>query len=129
MGETCEVVALGREDVCLEYKKVLTSYDELQLGKSKSALAETLEFTTDAAKKALLTSTLSLVTLVEQSKWAELAEAAQALDVSPLSTADEKAFKAVNADVASVVANAKRREASPIARAVIKLANDINACV
>ena len=40
MALTCEVVALGREDVCLEYKKVLTSYDILQLGKTKDALAE-----------------------------------------------------------------------------------------
>ena len=30
MAKTCEVVALGRDDVCLEFKKLLTSYDELQ---------------------------------------------------------------------------------------------------
>ena len=43
MAETCEVVALGREDVCLEYKKVLTAYDNLQLSKSKTALTEAQE--------------------------------------------------------------------------------------
>ena len=43
LGKTCAVVALGREDVCLEFKKVLTAYDLLQLGKAKDKLDD-LEF-------------------------------------------------------------------------------------
>ena len=30
MAETCEVVALGREDVCLKPKKLLTAYEAMQ---------------------------------------------------------------------------------------------------
>ena len=49
MAKTCEIVALGREDVCLEFKKLLTSYDQLQLDKAREALADVVA--TDALSR------------------------------------------------------------------------------
>ena len=129
MAETCEVVALGREDVCLEFKKVLTAYDELQLGKAKSSLADSLEFVSDAGIKTLLTSLDDVIGMINRNEFDTLVIATKALDVTPLSKADDKKYSKVTADLAAVVARAKEKEASPIARATIKLATDVNACI
>lgn len=40
MADTCEVVALGRDDVCLEPKKLISSYETMQLTKAADNLAE-----------------------------------------------------------------------------------------
>ena len=43
MAETCNVVALGREDVCLEPKLLMTAYDKLQLEKALASTKELLD--------------------------------------------------------------------------------------
>lgn len=128
MAETCEVVALGRDDVCLEFKKVLTAYDTLQLDKALSGLNEDLEFVKDG-KKAVLTELVGFISMINKNAFDDLAASASALDLSPLQGSDEKAYKLITTDLTSVVANAKRREASPIARAVIKLVADVRKVV
>lgn len=57
MADTCEVVALGREDVCLEPKKLITSYEKLLLSKADSNIAEALM----APQNPMLTAVLQSV--------------------------------------------------------------------
>ena len=133
MGETCEVVALGREDVCLEYKKLLTAYDLLTLDKTKKALADDVEFVKDASMRSLLSDAEKLLLSVEKNAFDDIEAGVKGFDVAQLdslasSDADRaKLVKAVKGDTASVLAAAKKREASPTARAAIKLCNDLSA--
>ena len=130
LAATCEVVALGREDVCLEYKKLLTAYDTMQLGKVRDDLAEA-RAAVDARVKKLLADTAGFITLIEQNGFKELEAEMRGFDLGPLEelagTRQDLAaqLKDVRADAAAVAAAAKKGEASPTARATIKLAKDL----
>ena len=132
MADTCEVVAMGREDVCLEPKKLLTAYDQLLLGKAKEALAEPRASRLDPSIKSTLAYAVECVSLVERNGFDELGAAMRAFDEVPLeqlagSSADMASqAKAVRASVSSVASAAKKREASPVAKAMVKLASDLN---
>ena len=129
LAETCEVVALGREDVCLEYKLVLTAYDKMQLDKSITAMGDMSSSNTVMAS--LLGEASRFLTLINKNAWDELGAGAKAFDLAALeqlagSNADlVKKSGAVKKDVAAVQSAAKSRDASPIARATIKFANDV----
>ena len=118
MALTCEVVALGREDVCLEYKKVLTSYDLLQLGKTKDALGEERSGV-DPTLKALIDDLSALLPLVEANEF--MAIDGRLPSIAAAAASDKK----LKADYAKLAAAQKAREASPVARATIKLAQDL----
>ena len=68
--------------MCLEYKKVLTAYDQLQLTKARDALTEPR--TLDESMTALLAQTAGLISLIERSRFLELEEAVMAFDAAPL---------------------------------------------
>ena len=127
-----QVVAMGREDVCLEPKKLLTAYDQMQLGKAKEALEEPRPARLDPSVKTILTSAVDCIALVEKNGYDELGAAMKAFDETPLeqlagSNADlAKQAKAVRASVSSLMSAAKKRDASPVAQAMIKLAKDLN---
>ena len=135
MADTCEVVALGREDVCLEFKKVLTAYDNLQLSKSKTALTEAQEdakaFKSRAEVMALLDEAVALVGLIERNALDDVAASVKAFDATTFETLAgtneelAKGAKAVKADWLAVSSAAKAREASPLARAIIKYSKDL----
>lgn len=118
MGKTCAVVALGREDVCLEYKKVLTAYDLLQLEKIKDSLSDLQSG--DAVAQKLIEDLLKLLPFVEDNNFGEIDKAIPSI-VSSASSLDKK----LKADVAALENRCKEREASPVARATIKLAQDL----
>jgi hypothetical protein len=132
MAATCEVVALGREDVCLEYKKVLTAYDQMQLTKAVDAVSEPRSGLDEGVRQ-LLVDTAKLLDQIEKNAFDEMGTAVKALDVSlleKLAGSDSeltKRAKAAKSDVTAVVAAVKKLEPSPIARATIKLANDVTA--
>ena len=75
IAATCEVVALGREDVCLEPKKLLSSYDNMQLEKARDTTNELATAVTTELKP-FVTSAQSLVELVRNTDWALIQEAA-----------------------------------------------------
>mmetsp|Transcript_24001 Transcript_24001/g.56643 ORF Transcript_24001/g.56643 Transcript_24001/m.56643 type:complete len:228 (+) Transcript_24001:68-751(+) len=58
MGKVCNVVALGREDVCLEPKKPPSAYDKVLLGRELDAIDSESSSPTDALRRKLLTSVL-----------------------------------------------------------------------
>ena len=119
MAKTCEVVALGREDVCLEPKKVMTAYDSMRLGKANAELAEALTFySSDEGKKKVLEDTRRLIPLLEANDLAKLAD--EAAQSSLGGTTD-----AVRADLKELDKRCKRDEASPAAEAMLKLAKDV----
>jgi hypothetical protein len=82
MAKTCEIVALGREDVCLEFKKLLTAYEELQM----TRLLESLEGS-DSEVKGLAQSVL-------KSDWNALKEQLESPAVAALDKANNKKLAA-----------------------------------
>lgn len=148
LGKTCAVVALGREDVCLEYKKVLTAYDLLQLGKAKDKLDD-LESSLDSAAASLkeLRDNLSaFLPSVEANDFNKVCESpcwplrtpikmitcehesthtiTQLEKAVPAIVAAAASDKKLKADAAALENRCKEREASPVARATIKLVDD-----
>ena len=133
MAKTCEVVALGREDVCLEPKKLLTAYDQFQLDKAKSCLMEPRAGLSEELT-AILAQVGAFAPLIEQNEFKELKKAAAAFDASKLAElAGNPVQQGLIDDIkkdASKLSSAVKAgdlEASPIARAIIKLANDLSA--
>eukprot|EP00967_Tisochrysis_lutea_P067402 scaffold88010_cov36-Tisochrysis_lutea.AAC.1 len=130
MAETCEVVALGREDVCLEPKKLLTAYDSLQLEKVASDLDEQIEYG-DArlAFQPYLKDVRRLISLATSSDYDGLAASSQQLkdmcDFLDGNAAGDKKqverVKAIRKAAAGLGAACKARDASPAARAVISI--------
>jgi len=131
MADTCEVVALGREDVCLEPKKLLTAYDQLLLDKARAALEETAESVSPRASP-LIKAVLALIPLTESNRFSDIIVALAPLkEGSSISTlvAEDPALKplatAIQASVSALTTACKKGEASPAARALIKLTKDV----
>ena len=144
LGKTCAVVALGREDVCLEYKKVLTAYDLLQLGKAKDKLDD-LE-PEDSSLKELRDNLSAFLPSVEANDFNKVCESpcwplralikmitcehesthtiTQLEKAVPAIVAAAASDKKLKADAAALENRCKEREASPVARATIKLVDD-----
>ena len=132
MAETCEVVALGREDVCLEPKKLITSYEALQLSKAAGELRDAAAGVGDGSLTALLDATLRLIALVEKNQFDEIKAVLKGLDAKEVlgrgeSEAKKKAAKEAAAALKALEAAVQKREASPAARSLMKLAPALGA--
>lgn len=122
MADTCEVVALGREDVCLEPKKVITSYDSLQLGKAVESLEDAKLDLPGPAMSALIDATLTMIAQVQKNQFTELGVVLATLDVSGVG--DDKK-KTVQSAVGALTSAVKKKEASPAAQSLIKLTKEL----
>ena len=78
MAETCEVVALGREDVCLEFKKVLTAYDSMKLTEAAEALDDQIRSPSAGAVLPALQAVRALVPLIEAGRLGDVSSALKA---------------------------------------------------
>merc|ERR1712046_511925 len=113
-------------------KKVLTAYDQMQIKKAVDSVSEP-RTGLDASVQQLLVDTARLLELIEKNAFDDMGTALRTLDTSSLdklagSDSDlTKRAKAAKSDVTAVVAAVKKLEPSPIARATIKLANDVTA--
>lgn len=115
----------GREDVCLEYKKLLTAYDTMQLERKRGDIAVLLDSATPAQQPALAAAA-ALFPLIEKNEFPALeTEARLILSSTWLTTTDNGLQKSVKTSAAALAGASKRREASPAARAIIKLATDL----
>ena len=130
MADTCEVVALGREDVCLEPKKLLTSYESMQLDKWTGELDE-IRGIKDPELIRLVEVTLQMIAAVKKNQFGEVEAALAGLDAAAalerVATDDEqqKLAKAVKQSLAALGASAAKKDASPSARLLIKLSGDL----
>lgn len=134
MAETCEVVALGREDVCLEPKKLLSVYDALQLEKASATLDEQIGYG-DArlAFQGYLQTVRRLVPLASSSDFDGMAANAQPLkemceylDGATMGDVKQKERARIVRKAAGTLASAcKARDASPAARAVVSIAKGL----
>ncbi len=121
MAKTCKVVALGREDVCLERKLVLTAYDNQQVEKAKGILSQGSGTMVDAARTVLeATEVGDLKSCTKTLKSSFGKEALEALGL------DFENFKLLKADVYAASQACKNKDdPSPAARAAIKLSFDV----
>lgn len=136
MADTCEVVALGREDVCLEPKKLISSYEKLLLSKADDNLADACgQPELDAGLLSLLQSVRRQIILVEANDFSELTAELERLNaaatsrcLSALAVGNDdlsKRAQTVSASLSSLATSAKKREASPAAKTLVKLAADL----
>jgi len=132
MADTCEVVALGREDVCLEPKKLISVYETMQLGKAADALQDTRADDTSASPEVLriLDGALKLIELVQKNQFSEMESVLASLDTgAALSTAmaeggdAKKLAMTVKSSLAALSTAVSKKEASPGAQALVKLSN------
>ena len=103
---------------CASSTKRWTAYDLLQLEKIKDSLSDLQSG--DAVAQKLIEDLLKLLPFVEDNNFGEIDKAIPSI-VSSASSLDKK----LKADVAALENRCKEREASPVARATIKLAQDL----
>ena len=115
MAKTCEVVAVGRDDVCLKPLKQLTSYDELRLAKAGDSLKGAGTPATDEAIK--------LIELVQSREWAALATELGCKAQDRPEAAPTKCGTSVGGlDVAKLSAAVSKKDPSLMTEALVKLA-------
>lgn len=135
MAETCEVVALGREDVCLEYKKLMSSYDQLQLERVAAALDEQIGY--GEARAPLLPSLRAIRGLIAPATANQFADVAAALVKPPLAeltptvmglagsdSAQQKRAAAIKAALKALGTASKEKQSGPTAQALVKLGKE-----
>ena len=86
----------------------------------------------DSKLVVILGTTSAMIKLIEKGAFVELEDVLNAFDVSALAflaKGDDQLKRAqdIEKDVKAVITTVKSRDASPIARATIKLASDLNA--
>lgn len=128
MAETCEVVALGREDVFFEPKNLLTAYDALLLDEMASALDEQIGYgDARAAMQPYLKALRTLVPLAASSDYNAMLLSVTARNdpsdyMAAAASGDPQQLvraKQLRKAAAALAAASKARDASPAARAVI----------
>lgn len=117
MGKTCAVVALGREDVCLEPKKLISAYDSMLLDKAKASMANSQA--ADAAQQPIFDTVSSLLPLIEGNDLKGCSNALATIDGAIVPSSLKKS-------IASVTAACKKTDdPSPAAQATIKLVKEL----
>jgi len=135
MARYCEVVALGREDVCLERKKLLTAYDDLRLDKATAALDEEISYG-DARKQLqpAFAAVNALIPKIRSNDFTEIAEWIGAngagLETLLAQVAGEDAALrdragAMSKSLRALATACKAGDASAAARALITLADQL----
>ena len=115
MAKTCEVVAVGRDDVCLKPLKQLTSYDELRLAKAGDSLKGAGTPATD--------ETIKLIELVQSREWATLAAELGCKPLDRPEAAPTKCGTSVGGlDVTKLSAAVSKKDPSLMTEALVKLA-------
>jgi len=117
MAKTCEVVAAGREDVCLKPLKMLSAYDEMRLRKASDAL-KAAGSSTPASDEAV-----RLIGLVEAKEWATLAGELGCTQPKTPDAAPKKCVTSVaGLDVAKLAAAVSKKDPALMTDALVKLA-------
>ncbi|KAL1526737.1 hypothetical protein AB1Y20_015433 [Prymnesium parvum] len=137
MAKTCNVVALGREDVCLEPKLLMSAYDKLLLEKAKASTAALIEEGNAEEAKLLpvVREVLELYPLVESGAYTALTTRIDNLSsmLAEIANSDERLKSRLDAfkkgPLAGLKAAGKKGEASPTAKAMIKLSDSMYALV
>ena len=112
MAKTCEVVALGREDVCLQPKSMLGAFDKMKLDKALDEMSSALE-SADETQRAKLVKAQTLVRAVTTADWDACARALA--DSPDLLGASAKPLKVA----------CRERDVPAGARALIKLTDGL----
>lgn len=125
MADTCEVVALGREDVCLEPKKLLSAYDAMQLDKARASLNE-LTGRAPAGARPFVAAACAIIGHVGRLDWSALDGALAAL---PAGDSNMPALGVLQAAEAALGAASKRRDGPGAAKLALKLAAELDAAL
>ena len=136
MANTCEVVALGREDVCLEPKKLISAYEDMQLGKAIETLGQAGLDTSNADLRNLIEAAAKMIAMVKGNDFGAIEAMITALDAATLDRATTsecplttESRKAVQSSLSDLDTAARKKEASPAAKSLIKLTTELSSVV
>ena len=131
MANTCEVVALGHEDVCLEPKKVLSAYEDMQLGKAIDTLGQAGLDTSNADLRNLIEAAAKMIAMVKGNDFGAIEAMITALDAAMLdrATMGTDTRKAVQSSLSALDTAARKKEASPAAKSLVKLTTELSSVV
>ena len=108
MAKTCEVVALGREDVCLQPKSMLGAFDKMKLDSALDEMSSAFE-SADDAQRAKIVKARTLIRTVTTADWDGCMQAL--VDSADLLGASAKPLKVA----------CRERDVPSAAKALIKL--------
>ena len=114
MAKTCEVVALGREDVCLQPKSMLGAFDKMKLDKALDEMSSALE-SADETQRAKLVKAQTLVRAVTTADW----------DACARALADESSADLLGASAKPLKVACRERDVTAGAKALIKLTDGL----
>ena len=138
MADTCIQVALGREDVCLVPKKLLSAYDSMLLDKQLDDLADRPGLGADAS--ALLASMRKMLAAVKVNDFSTIMTELASLEARLAQLGSSAGTDALAADLKAVLAGVgalnkelKRPrpelESGPVAKILIKLSAGVSSLV
>jgi hypothetical protein len=109
MASTCEAVAVGREDVCLEPKEPISAFENMHL----------IEL---AAK---------MIGMARGNQFGDIEKTIEALDAAALdrATVSVEGKKELKSSLSALEGHARKREASPAAQSLVKLTTDLSRLV
>jgi hypothetical protein len=113
MASTCEAVAVGREDVCLEPK------EPIRLDTDNDDLRNLIEL---AAK---------MIGMARGNQFGDIEKTIEALDAAALdrATVSVEGKKELKSSLSALESHARKREASPAAQSLVKLTTDLSRLV
>jgi hypothetical protein len=119
MASTCEAVAVGREDVCLEPKEPISTLGVARLDTDNDDLRNLIEL---AAK---------MIGMARGNQFGDIEKTIEALDAAALdrATVSVEGKKELKSSLSALESHARKREASPAAQSLVKLTTDLSRLV
>ena len=131
MASTCEAVAVGREDVCLEPKEPLSAFENMELGRAIITLGVARLDTDNDDLRNLIELAAKMIGMARGNQFGDIEKTIEALDAAALdrATVSVEGKKELKSSLSALESHARKREASPAAQSLVKLTTDLSRLV
>ena len=128
MASTCEAVAVGREDVCLEPKEPISAFE---LGRAIITLGVARLDTDNDDLRNLIELAAKMIGMARGNQFGDIEKTIEALDAAALdrATVSVEGKKELKSSLSALEGHARKREASPAAQSLVKLTTDLSRLV
>jgi len=130
-ASTCEAVAVGREDVCLEPKEPISAFENMQLGRAIVTLGVARLDTDNDDLRNLIELAAKMIGMARGNQFGDIEKTIEALDAAALdrATVSVEGKKELKSSLSALEGHARKREASPAAQSLVKLTTDLSRLV
>ena len=131
MASTCELVAVGREDVCLEPKEPISAFENMQLGRAIVTLGVARLDADNDELRNLIEAAAKMIGMVRGNQFGDIEKTIKALDTAALdrATVSVEGKNELKSSLSALESHARKREASPAAKSLVKLTTDLSRVV